>query len=71
MIISFRVTDEEGSRMKAYAEHKGISVSQLLRSAVQERLHNEYQSDPGGMGVVHEETIYTAGKHRKKRPAGK
>ena len=71
MIISVRVTDEEGNLIKAYAERKKITVSHLLRSAVQERLENEYRTDPEGMEVIREEIQYTARKPEAKKRAVK
>lgn len=42
MAISIRLSNEETELIKAYAELSGVSVSELVRSAVLERIENEY-----------------------------
>ena len=41
MGISIRVTDEEQKLFKAYAELHGMTVSQLLKETLLERIENE------------------------------
>ena len=67
MVISVRVSDEDGNRMKAYATYKGVTLSALLRSAVQERLENEYQLSDKEMEVVMEQTVYKPRKRKAKK----
>jgi len=42
MTISLRLTDEETLIIKKYAELNRISVSELIRQAVMERIETEY-----------------------------
>ena len=65
MVISVRVSDEAGNLMKEYAEMKGLTVSQLLRMAVQERLETEYRFYSDRMEVMREKPIYTVKKKKK------
>lgn len=41
MTISLRVNNEETDLIKSYAAAKGISVSELIRESVIERIENE------------------------------
>lgn len=67
MVISVRVSDEAGMLMKEYAETNGLTVSQLLRSAVQERLDNENRLVTEGMEVMREPQVYAAKKRRRRK----
>ncbi len=40
--ISLRLDDEESNLFKSYAKLHGISISELVRSAVLERIEDEY-----------------------------
>ena len=42
MTISLRLNTADSELVKAYAEMKGISVSELLRRSVMERIENEF-----------------------------
>lgn len=42
MTISLRLNNEESMLFKKYAELNGISVSELVRQSVLERIENEY-----------------------------
>ncbi|WP_320129394.1 type II toxin-antitoxin system RelB family antitoxin [uncultured Sphaerochaeta sp.] len=42
MIISLRLNNEDTLFIKKYAELKGISVSELVRQSVLERIEDEY-----------------------------
>ncbi|MBR5485988.1 MAG: ribbon-helix-helix protein, CopG family [Oscillospiraceae bacterium] len=42
MTISLRLNDEDSKIIKAYANLHGISVSELVRRAVLERIEDEY-----------------------------
>lgn len=42
MIISFRLSDRDGDLVKQYAEMYGISVSELVRQSVINRIEDEY-----------------------------
>ena len=42
MIISLRLSDEDTMLIKKYAELNRISVSDLIRQAVMERIEDEY-----------------------------
>lgn len=42
MTISLRLNDEDTTLIKKYAEMKGISVSNLVRQSVIERIEDEY-----------------------------
>ncbi len=42
MTISVRLDDKETELIKAYAEMNNISLSDLVRSAVMEKIENEY-----------------------------
>lgn len=42
MTISLRLSDEDGDLFKQYAEMKGITVSELIRQSVLERMEDEY-----------------------------
>lgn len=42
MTISLRLTDEDTLLIKKYAELNKLSVSELLRQTVMERIENEY-----------------------------
>jgi len=42
MTVSLRLTDEDSILIKKYAEINNISVSELIRQTVIERIENEY-----------------------------
>lgn len=42
MTISLRLNDEDTELIKAYAELNGITVSELIRRSVIERIEDEY-----------------------------
>lgn len=42
MTISLRLNDEETALFKKYAEINGISISELVRQSVLERIEDEY-----------------------------
>ena len=42
MTISLRLSDEESLCFKKYAELKGLSVSELIRQSVLDRIEDEY-----------------------------
>lgn len=42
MTISVRLSDEETMLVKKYAETNNISLSDLIRNAVMEKIENEY-----------------------------
>ncbi len=42
MTISVRLDDKETELIKAYAKMNNISLSDLIRSAVMEKIENEY-----------------------------
>lgn len=42
MAISLRLTEEETELFKSYAKLKKISISELIRSAVMEKIEDEY-----------------------------
>lgn len=42
MSISLRLSDAEATLFKSYAEMHGISVSELVRRAVMEKIEDEY-----------------------------
>lgn len=42
MTISLRLSDEDSMLIKKYAELNGMSVSDLIRKAVMERIEDEY-----------------------------
>ena len=42
MTISVRLSDKESKLIKAYAEMNNISVSDLIRNAVMEKIEDEY-----------------------------
>ncbi len=42
MTISVRLTDEDTKLIKAYADMNNISLSDLIRNAVLEKIENEY-----------------------------
>ena len=42
MTFSLRMNDEESALIKKYAEMNGMSVSDLLRQSVMERIEDEY-----------------------------
>ncbi len=42
MTISLRLNDEDTKLIKAYAELNGLSVSELVRRSVLERIEDEY-----------------------------
>lgn len=42
MTISLRLNDDDAMLYKKYAEMKGISVSDLIRQTVMERIEDEY-----------------------------
>ena len=42
MAISLRLSDEETTLIKKYAELNGLSVSELIRQSVLERIEDEY-----------------------------
>ena len=41
MTISLRLTDEDSALIKKYAELNGMSVSDLIRQSVMDRIENE------------------------------
>ncbi len=41
MTISLRISDDEGQLMKQYAEMKGLTISELVRRTVLERIEDE------------------------------
>lgn len=42
MIISLRLNDDDAMLFKKYAEMNGMSVSELIRQSVLERIEDEY-----------------------------
>lgn len=42
MVISLRLNEEENELIKAFADINGISVSELFRRSVFERIEDEY-----------------------------
>jgi stalled ribosome rescue protein Dom34 len=42
MTISLRVTEEERSVIKTYADFKGESISEVIRKAIMEKIEDEY-----------------------------
>ena len=46
MTISLRLSDEDTMLIKKYAEMNNISVSDLFRQSVLERIEDEYEADP-------------------------
>lgn len=42
MMISLRLSDTDAALFKKYAELNGISVSELIRQSVMERIEDEY-----------------------------
>jgi len=42
MTISLRLTDQEAKLFRKYAEFKNISMSELMRQAVMERIEDEF-----------------------------
>ena len=42
MAISLRINEEESTPIKSYAALREISVSELFRQAVMEKIENEY-----------------------------
>ncbi|MBQ3177949.1 MAG: ribbon-helix-helix protein, CopG family [Clostridia bacterium] len=42
MTISLRLNDEEASLIRKFAELNGLSISELLRQSVLERIEEEY-----------------------------
>ena len=69
MVISVRVSDEDGYRMKAYADREGLTVSALLRNAVQERLENTNDLTEQELEVVREKTRYNSLKRKQRKKA--
>jgi len=45
MTISVRLSDKDTELIKAYAEMNNISLSDLIRNAVLEKIENEYDLD--------------------------
>lgn len=45
MTISVRLNDEDTELIKAYADLNNISLSDLIRNAVLEKIENEYDLD--------------------------
>lgn len=45
MTISVRLNDEDTELIKAYADINNISLSDLIRNAVLEKIENEYDLD--------------------------
>lgn len=45
MAISLRLSESESNLIKRYAELNGISVSELIRQSVIERIENEFDLD--------------------------
>ena len=58
MVISVRISDEEGNLVKAYAAINGLSVSQFLRKAVYDQFDNDYSLTKEEKEVVRELTSY-------------
>ncbi|GEM_PF-2793782 len=58
MVISVRISDEEGYLVKAYAAKCGLSVSQFMRKAVYDQFDNDYTLTKEEMEVVRELTSY-------------
>lgn len=58
MTISVRLSDKESKLIKAYAEMNNISVSDLIRNAVIEKIEEEYDL----------KTYYDAMEEYKKNP---
>ncbi len=58
MVISVRISDEEGYLIKAYAMKKGITVSHFLRQAMADQLENDYTFTAEEMEVIRELTPY-------------
>ena len=58
MVISVRISDEEGYLVKAYAAKNGLSVSQFMRKAVYDQFDNDYRLSQEEMEVVRELTSY-------------
>ena len=42
MTISLRLNDEESALFKKYAEMNGLTLSELIRQSVLERIEDEY-----------------------------
>lgn len=42
MTISVRLNEEDGKLIKAYAEMNNISLSELIRKAILEKIEDEY-----------------------------
>ena len=45
MAISLRLSESDSNLIKRYAELNGISVSELIRQSVIERIENEFDLD--------------------------
>jgi len=45
MTISVRLSDEDTNLIKAYAELNKITVSELVRNAIMEKIEDEYDLD--------------------------
>lgn len=58
MTISVRLSDKESKLIKAYADMNNISVSDLIRNAVMEKIDEEYDL----------KTYYEAMEEYKKNP---
>lgn len=58
MVISVRISDEEGNLVKAYAARNGLSVSQFLRKAVYDQFDNDYTLTKDEKEVIRELTSY-------------
>lgn len=58
MTISVRLNDKDTELIKAYAEMNGISISELVRKAIMEKIEDEYDL----------ECYYEATEEHKKNP---
>lgn len=59
MIISVRMRDEDGNRIKSYTKQEGITVSKFMRRMVNARLDSECRRAEKEAEVVNEETVYS------------
>ena len=42
MIVSVRLNEEDGKLIKAYAEMNNMSLSELIRKSIMEKIEDEY-----------------------------
>lgn len=42
MMVSLRLSDDDAALVKKYAEMRGLTVSELIRQSVMERIQDEY-----------------------------